>query len=80
MHKCGKTITLMTPGGREYKVKCGTPGPNEYHFCDPCDKKNEASYPQGWRYYPGDVCPHGVYVGGCGIDWMCGQCEVGDED
>lgn len=23
-------------------------------------------------------CEHGVYVGGCGIDWMCGYCETGD--
>lgn len=22
-------------------------------------------------------CAHGVYVGGCGIDWMCGYCEDG---
>ena len=22
-----------------------------------------------------DYCPHGVYVGGCGIDYMCGICE-----
>ena len=22
-------------------------------------------------------CIHGVYVGGCGIDWMCGNCEMG---
>lgn len=22
-------------------------------------------------------CRHGVYVGGCGADWMCGQCEQG---
>ena len=21
-------------------------------------------------------CRHGVYVGGCGIDWMCGTCEM----
>lgn len=20
-------------------------------------------------------CKHGTYVGGCGIDYMCGQCE-----
>lgn len=33
-------------------------------------------YPQGWRYYAGDTCKHGVYVGGCGIDWMCGRCEM----
>lgn len=24
-----------------------------------------------------DYCPHGVYVGGCGIDWMCDWCESG---
>lgn len=23
-------------------------------------------------------CVHGAYVGGCGIDWMCGRCEMGD--
>lgn len=28
-------------------------------------------------YYEGDHCPHGVYVGGCGIDWMCQWCEDG---
>ena len=22
-------------------------------------------------------CEHGVYVGGCGIDWMCHYCESG---
>lgn len=22
-------------------------------------------------------CEHGTYVGGCGIDWMCGYCEEG---
>lgn len=22
-------------------------------------------------------CEHGTYVGGCGIDWMCGPCEHG---
>ena len=25
-------------------------------------------------------CKHGTYVGGCGIDWMCGSCESGDPD
>jgi hypothetical protein len=24
-------------------------------------------------------CRHGVYVGGCGVDWMCGPCEDGSE-
>jgi hypothetical protein len=28
--------------------------------------------------YP--YCPHGVYVGGCGIDYMCGRCENGGEE
>lgn len=35
-------------------------------------------YPQGWAYYPGDVCKHGKYTGGCGADLMCGPCEMGD--
>jgi hypothetical protein len=26
-------------------------------------------------YYP--YCIHGVYVGGCGVDYMCGACEDG---
>lgn len=24
-------------------------------------------------------CFHGTYVGGCGIDWMCGYCESGEQ-
>lgn len=31
-----------------------------------------------WRQQAG-YCEHGVYVGGCGIDWMCGRCESGEE-
>lgn len=27
--------------------------------------------------YP--YCVHGKYVGGCGVDHMCGACEMGDE-
>lgn len=38
----------------------------------------KARYPQGWSYYPGDICKHGAYVGGSGIDWMCGPCESGE--
>ena len=30
-------------------------------------------------YYTGR-CKHGVYVGGCGIDYMCGACELGDDE
>lgn len=31
-------------------------------------------------FNPHDHCVHGVYVGGCGHDYMCGKCEMGDED
>lgn len=27
-------------------------------------------------HYP--YCPHGKYVGGCGADYMCFHCEMGD--
>jgi hypothetical protein len=27
---------------------------------------------------PHDHCSHGIYVGGCGIDYMCHACEIGD--
>lgn len=56
--------------------------PYGYDLCDNKDcsgrKKILKQYPQGWRYYPGDVCRHGMYVGGCGIDWICGYCENGE--
>lgn len=42
-------------------------------------KRVTKDYPQGWASYPGDMCPHGMYTGGCGIDWMCGYCESGEE-
>lgn len=29
---------------------------------------------------PHDHCRHGAYVGGCGIDFMCHACEMGDPD
>lgn len=29
---------------------------------------------------PRDFCRHGRYVGGCGYDFMCGACEMGDPD
>ena len=48
-------------------------------LCGPCTAKAEREFPQGWSGYPGDTCSHGVYVGGCGIDYMCGACEAGDE-
>lgn len=35
------------------------------------------------EYYaddPRDFCPHGVYVGGCGYDFMCLQCELDEPE
>lgn len=46
-------------------------------FCRDHEKLFQEEYPQGWRSYPGDICPHGMYTGGSGIDWMCHQCEMG---
>jgi len=28
---------------------------------------------------PRDYCRHGVYVGGSGVDYMCGACENGED-
>lgn len=36
------------------------------------DRDDIPSYGESYDY-----CPHGVYVGGCGIDWMCNWCESG---
>lgn len=30
-----------------------------------------------WSSDHDGYCKHGTYVGGCGIDWMCGPCESG---
>jgi hypothetical protein len=56
---------------------CGEWHGGEVELCDDCRKQWERTYPQGWSYYPGDCCRHGTYVGGCGIDHMCGACEGG---
>ena len=62
----------------EKEIWCGDwiPGGGK-ELCDTCLGKAEKLYPQGWRYYPGDICQHGTYVGGVGIDWMCHYCEQG---
>lgn len=31
------------------------------------------------RQAPEGYCRHGKYVGGCGVDWMCGACEDGSQ-
>ena len=59
-------------------VPCGEWWDGGTVLCQPHYELYCRDYPQGWRYYPGDVCKHGTYTGGCGIDWICGPCELGD--
>lgn len=42
----------------------------------PMWKRNERDM---YDRHQSGYCQHGVYVGGCGIDWMCGKCESGEE-
>ena len=39
------------------------------------DDRDDSNDPE-FRDHDG-YCEHGTYVGGCGIDWMCGWCEDG---
>lgn len=42
---------------------------------DLANDRDDSNDPE-FRDY-GGYCEHGVYVGGCGVDWMCGDCEMG---
>lgn len=64
--------------GTEYTWPCGQYVGGDQLLCDGCHEKAVNRYPQGWSSYPGDTCRHGVYVGGCGADYMCGACEFGE--
>lgn len=64
--------------GREVALVCGSYYGGEMFLCTACEAAASFEYPQGWRGYPGDTCKHGVYVGGCGVDWMCAHCELGE--
>lgn len=67
--------------GTPIMLPCGTQSSAYgYALCDVCEAEIKKAYPQGFRYYPGDTCKHGVYVGGCGPDYMCGKCESGEDD
>jgi hypothetical protein len=77
---CEAMVYAMTrKDGSDVLIKCG-----EYFsgqgklLCSTCENKAKARWPQGWRYYPGDTCKHGTYVGGCMCDLMCGACESGE--
>jgi hypothetical protein len=41
---------------------------------DDRDDHNDPQYRRADGY-----CKHGVYVGGCMEDFMCGRCEMGDD-
>lgn len=74
--KCAGTIAQYW-GGEPFEHPCGKwRACRGSVYCERCHRLMELTYPQGWRYYPGDTCRHGVYVGGCGADLMCGRCEA----
>lgn len=60
----------------EEQITCGTYQGGEKQLCDKCFNFASFQFPQGWKAYPGDTCKHGVYVGGCGVDLMCADCET----
>lgn len=44
-------------------------------MADLANDRDDSNDPE-FRDYDG-YCEHGTYVGGCGIDWMCSDCELG---
>lgn len=77
---CENVIEYSIPSGyttREVSTQCGnTDYWGDLALCDTCIEKAEKTYPQGWRDAPGDICPHGNYVGDAhGPDYLCGECE-----
>lgn len=79
MAQCNNRVRVGTRrDGTDITVPCGDYRGGRAVLCDRCERSAERRYPQGWRGYPGDTCRHGVYVGGCGIDRMCGACEMGE--
>lgn len=80
MARCNEQVTLGVRrlGSTPVYGRCGDTGHygSKVH-CSACETQLQVRYPQGWRFYPGDVCEHGAYVGGCGADHICGYCEEG---
>lgn len=75
---CNRLVTMAyRRDGSAIDAQCGSYFGGERVLCAYHEKQAIKAYPQGWRYYPGDTCPHGVYVGGSGADYMCGRCEMG---
>ena len=67
--------TIPAPWGGDQEVECGTPYTLRKNYCNPCMAYYTERYPQGWSYYAGDICDHGMYTGGIGYDYMCGYCD-----
>jgi len=83
--RCENLVSQWVPRGydyREIKTRCGSTGIHGQELlCEECQERLAREYPQGWRDTPGDVCPHGTYVGDAGgPDYLCGACEAGEED
>jgi len=75
---CDKDIVAMSRrDGSDVIKKCGEWFSGRTLLCEECEETAKRQFPQGWKYYPGDVCAHGVYVGGVGPDYMCPNCELG---
>ncbi|MHC4752305.1 MAG: hypothetical protein ACYTFW_20825 [Planctomycetota bacterium] len=72
-----KVAVGLRRDGTHIEQDCGRWWGGERVFCDDCQSHYLTLYPQGWRGYPGDVCQHGMYVGGCGVDHICPACEGG---
>ena len=61
----------------EWEIFCGEWRGGEKVLCPEHLLQAQEEYPQGWLAYPGDICRHGTYTGGCGRDLMCHECEMG---
>ena len=71
-----RVVVNWLENGKPNLRQCGTYYSGEMVLCEKHEAQAHERYPQGWDYYPGDVCKHGTYVGGCGADYMCGRCEL----
>jgi hypothetical protein len=76
-------VEQSVPHGYSYKIvklRCGSTSIyGSTLLCEACERQMHKQYPQGWRETPGDLCPHGNYVGDAGgPDYLCGRCEAGD--
>lgn len=64
-----------TAFGRTVKTQCGTTDIwGARAQCEDCMEEETKRYPQGWKFHPGDTCPHGNYTGS---GHLCGACEDG---